>query len=248
MVVSPVQVSVPTPGVFKETEVLKAIFATIDEASCPASYNFHMHTVCSDGRLTPQGLMEQAFDLGLKGFAITDHHTVEGYRQAKQWLEDWRWRHPARFKGGNQGTASLHGKMPHLFVGIEITSLLIETEVHILGYSFNPNHPAMLPYLQGHAPQGENRLAEKVIRSIQAAGGLAVLAHPARYRRAASDLIEAGAQLGLNGVETYYAYDNPEFWRPCPKQTPNIKYLAQQLQLLTTCGTDTHGLKLTRRI
>ncbi|MBD2258873.1 PHP domain-containing protein [Pseudanabaena sp. FACHB-2040] len=229
-------------------KVLRGIFSSVDETSCPTSYNFHMHTVCSDGRLTPEALMEQAFGLGLKGFAITDHHTVAGYFRARRWLEDWQWRHPARVKVGKSGVLSSQGELPRLFTGIEINSLLLGTDVHILGYGFSPQHSAMQPYIQGHAPQGENRLADKVICALQAAGGLAVLAHPARYRRAAAELIAGAAELGIDGIETYYAYDNPECWRPCPKQTPKIKALAQTHQLFTTCGTDTHGLTLTRRL
>jgi predicted metal-dependent phosphoesterase TrpH len=248
MVASPVQVPGLGVGAVNATNTLKEIFSSVDEASCPGSYNFHMHTVCSDGRLTPEALMEQALELGLKGFAITDHHTVAGYFKARRWLEDWQWRHPARVRLGKGQAVRSQGDLPRLFTGIEINAQLLTAEVHILGYGFSPQHGAMQPYIQGHAAQGEARQAEKVICAIQAAGGLAVLAHPARYRRPAAELIAGAAELGIDGVETYYAYDNPEHWRPCPKQTPKIKALAQAHQLLTTCGTDTHGLMLTRRL
>ncbi len=48
---------------------------------------FHLHTHCSDGQMSPQDLMRQALDIGLKGLAITDHHSIEGYQQAQIWLE-----------------------------------------------------------------------------------------------------------------------------------------------------------------
>lgn len=247
MVASPVQAPVSRPQLTDAAKVLRQVFSSVDETSCPETYNFHMHTLCSDGRLTPEGLMEQAFDLQLKGFAITDHHTVAGYVRAKRWLEDWQWRHPARVRLG-QGKAAKDQGMPRLFTGVEINAQLLDAEVHILGYGFRPQHDAIQPYLQGQPAQGDHRRADRVIPAIQAAGGIAVLAHPARYRRSAPELIEGAARLGIDGVETYYAYDNPGTWRPCPKQTPIIRSLAQSLQLLTTCGTDTHGLNLTRRI
>jgi predicted metal-dependent phosphoesterase TrpH len=244
--------SVPTLTVKSEAadtrELLRELFSSVDEASCPTSYNFHMHTHCSDGRLAPAALMEQAFQLKLKGFAITDHHTVAGYLQAKRWLEDWQWRHPARLTDTASQAGAAQSATPRLFIGLEVTAALLEVEVHILGYGFNPQHHAMQPYLQRQAPSGENRQAAQVIHSIQAAGGLAVLAHPGRYRRSATELIQAAAQNGIDGVETYYAYGNPDVWVPCPKQTPLVKSLAQRHQLLTTCGTDTHGLNLTRRL
>ncbi|NER85167.1 MAG: PHP domain-containing protein [Leptolyngbya sp. SIO1D8] len=230
----------------EKTLLLQEIFEAVQASSCPGEYNFHMHTLHSDGQLSPKGLVEQAIQLGLKEFAITDHHTVSGYQEAKQFLEDWQWRHPAPIRSGNQ--RERYNSLPRLWVGVEITALLADIEVHILGYAFNPNHKAMQPYLQGHSPRGKGQLAEKVIRTIQAAGGLAVLAHPCRYRRSPEELIPEAVKHGINGIETYYAYDNPQAWRPCPKRTPPLQQLADKFGLLSTCGTDTHGKTLTRRI
>jgi predicted metal-dependent phosphoesterase TrpH len=90
--------------------------------------------------------------------------------------------------------------------------------------------------------------AAAVIAAIQQAGGLAVLAHPARYRLSLVDLIGEAASLGIDGVEAYYAYTNPETWSPCPIHTPMVLDLAHRHGLLTTCGTDTHGRNLLRRL
>ncbi|MFM7612651.1 MAG: PHP domain-containing protein, partial [Synechococcales cyanobacterium] len=60
---------------------LNQVFKAIDGGSCPYSYNFHLHTTSSDGQLLADELIEQAFELGLKGLAITDHHSLEGYRR-----------------------------------------------------------------------------------------------------------------------------------------------------------------------
>ena len=228
-----------------DAKTLRKIFATVDATSCPQTYNFHMHTACSDGKLSPAGLMEQVVDIGLHAFAITDHHTVRGYQQAKAWLEDWQWRNPTSLRSRRRGTG---GASPRLFTGVEITAILAETEVHILGYGFSPSHGAIEPYLQGQAPRGDDKMAAAVIAAIQAAGGIAVLAHPARYRVSASGLVPIAAALGIDGVETYYAYANPEDWVPCPRHTPTVEQLAQDFGLLTTCGTDTHGPSLLRRL
>lgn len=222
---------------------LKEIFQQITGQSCPHHYNFHMHTHCSDGKLSPDALMEQAVQLQLKGFAITDHHTIRGYRQACQWLENWRWTHPSSWSS-SQATFQL----PKLWCGVEITSSLLNVDVHILGYAFSPDHEAIRPYLQGTAPSGETRHARVVIQAIQAAGGIAVLAHPVRYRRSPEDLIPAAAALGIDGVETYYAYDHPVEWRPTPQKTERVQVLANTHQLLSTCGTDSHGRTLVRRV
>ena len=102
--------------------------------------------------------------------------------------------------------------------------------------------------MQGGAPSGEARQATLVIRAIQAAGGIAVLAHPARYRRPPEELVPAAAALGIDGIETYYAYDHPAEWRPTPGKTERVEQLALAHSLLSTCGTDSHGRTLTRRV
>lgn len=221
--------------VFTSSEQLKQVFQSIDAKSCPTCFNFHMHTVHSDGRLHPFALMEQAIAIGLKGLAITDHHSISGYQAALDWLENWKWNNP----GANA---------PHLWSGVEINANLLNIEVHILGYSFEPEHPSMKPYIQRKITTGEEYQAANVIAAIQKAGGLAVLAHPARYRRSHFDLIPAAAQVGINGVETFYAYNNPNPWKPSAVESMQVQQLASEYGLLNTCGTDTHGLNLLQRL
>ena len=216
---------------------LKEVFQNINAQSCPYHFNFHMHTKCSDGQMQPQTLMEQAIAIGLKGFAITDHHTVKGFYQAISWLEEWKMR------SGDPDNAA-----PHLWTGVEITSKLLGVEVHILGYAFDPQHPSILTYLLGVSPMDEEALAANVIAAIHEAGGLAVLAHPARYKRSAAELIPEAARMGIDGVETYYAYGNPNPWTPSPAQTQQVQQLSATYGLFNTCGTDTHGVNLLLRL
>lgn len=213
---------------------LKATFQSITAASCPDTYNFHLHTHHSDGRLLPQQLMQQAMERGLASLAITDHHSVNGYWMALDYLQS-----QPQF-----GSPSL----PHLWSGIEITSTLLDTQVHILGYGFDPNHLVLQPYLQGSSPEGDQAQAEQVISSIHQAGGLAVLAHPARYRQPAKELISVAVQQGIDGIETFYCYGNRDPWEPSPRQTKALTRLASQYGLLQTCGTDTHGLDIHHRL
>lgn len=218
-----------------KVELLKQVFQSIDAQSCPRYFNFHMHTVYSDGRLQPNVLMEQAVTIGLKGFAITDHHSVDGYQVAQHWLEDWKWNNP-----------SAH--TPHLWTGVEINANLLNVEVHILGYAFDPQHSSIRNYIQKKATTGEEYQAANVIGAIHQAGGLAVLAHPARYKRSLFDLIPAAAAVGIDGVETFYAYNNPNPWKPSALESQQVQQLAGEYGLYNTCGTDTHGLSLLQRL
>ncbi|MGB3292035.1 MAG: PHP domain-containing protein [Phormidesmis sp.] len=229
----------------QDSLLLKEVLQSINAQSCPKTYNFHMHTNCSDGKLTPAELMTQAVEIGLRGMAITDHHNVRGYRRACQWIEDWCWRNPSSWSRKRKSAAKV---LPKLWTGVEITSLLADTDVHILGYAFRPTDEGMKPYIQGGAPQGEDRQASRVIRAIQSAGGISILAHPVRYRTDEITLIRAAARLGIDGVETYYAYDNPKAWRPSPGKTERVQALAKEHNLLSSCGTDTHGKVLTQRL
>lgn len=216
-------------------ENLKQVFQSIHAESCPRLFNFHMHTVYSDGRLQPNMLMEQAIAIGLQGLAITDHHSIAGYQVAQAWLEDWKWSHP----GVNA---------PHLWTGVEINANLLNVEVHILAYAFDLEHPSIKSYLQRKIATGKEYQANTVIAAIHEAGGLAILAHPARYKRSLFDLIPAAADNGIDGVESFYAYNNPNPWKPSGVESQQVQQLANEYKLFNTCGTDTHGLSLLQRL
>lgn len=214
---------------------IRDIFETLDAESCPRSFNFHLHTVYSDGQLTPEELIEQAISLGLQGLAITDHHNIGGYLTAHRWLETWKSQYP-------------QACTPQLWSGVEINADLLKTEVHILAYGFNAQSASLKPYLQSKTQTGEAYQAANVIAAIHQAGGLAVLAHPCRYRRPAAELIPEAARWGIDGVETYYAYTNPNPWAPSLRQMQQVQHLAEIYGLLSTCGTDTHGLSILQRL
>jgi predicted metal-dependent phosphoesterase TrpH len=218
------------------TSRLRNIFASVDAVSCPHRLNFHLHTVYSDGKMQPVDLIQQAIALRLSDLAITDHHAIAGYYIAKQYLEQ------------SISQSNDPHSLPTLWSGIEVNASLIFTEVHILGYGFDPEHEAMQPYLQGKTTAGLDYQAISVIKAMHLAGGIAVLAHPARYRRSPEDLIPAAAALGIDGIETYYGYDNSDPWKPSPRQTEEIRQLSESHGLMHTCGTDSHGLKISKRL
>lgn len=205
---------------------LRQVLQGVGPRSCPLQYNFHLHTRCSDGQMDPVDLAEQARRHGLKGLAITDHHTLKGYERARAHLD--------------------RPDDPILWPGIEITANLLGCEVHILGYGFDPTDSVLDPFAQGKQVPGLP--AADAIQAIQAAGGLAVLAHPFRYCLPAEEIVPAAAELGIDGLEVYYAYKNPEIWIPSPEVTEKAEELAEAYGLLKTCGTDSHGPSILRRI
>jgi predicted metal-dependent phosphoesterase TrpH len=227
---------VVNPGLQGAVASLKSVFQSITPDCCPLSYNFHLHTIYSDGQMRAETLLQQAVSYGLKGLAITDHHTVAGYRAAQKWLDSWNLQSTTNYSA------------PYLWSGVEITARLLDIEVHILGYGFDPGHIALKPYLVGHSPTGELSKAVQVIQAIQEAGGLAVLAHPARYKKRPEALVAEVVRLGIDGIEAYYSYRNLDPWRPSPDQTALMLELSQAYGLLKTCGTDSHGLSILKRV
>lgn len=211
---------------------LAAVLQQVTATSCPGRFNFHCHTQCSDGSLRPEQLARQAMDRGLEHLAVTDHHSMEAHGPIQELLEAERQR-------GNPA--------PVLWSGVEISCLLEGCLVHVLALGFERDHTALEPYLQGRSVVGAALGADQVRGAIHSAGGLALLAHPARYRLPHQRLIAAAARLGFDGAEAWYDYEMKELWHPTPLVCEAIDAQLGGLGLLRSCGTDTHGLVLEGR-
>jgi predicted metal-dependent phosphoesterase TrpH len=177
-------------------------------------------------------LIEQATARKLSHIAVTDHHSIAAYEPMLDWLDR------ARTRGENT---------PTLWSGMEISCILQGCLVHVLALGFTPGHPALLPYSSGDAAVGAPLRAGEVRKAIHNAGGLAILAHPGRYRLSFSVLIDAAAELGFDGGEAWYDYDMQQHWACTPLICESIDQQLKNLGLLRTCGTDTHGLDLKGR-
>ena len=211
---------------------LRAVLEQVTATTCPKRFNFHCHTLCSDGSLTPEALADEAVKIGLEHFAVTDHHSLEAYPLVKKRLDYHR---------------SAGSNVPKLWTGTEVSCVLENCLVHVLALGYEPNHGAMEPYLQGDAVVGEQLGAAAVVEAIQAANGLALLAHPARYRINFKLLMRAASELGFDGAETWYDYEMQPRWRPSEHVCELVADLAMDLNFLQSCGTDSHGLSLLGR-
>lgn len=80
----------------------------------PATIDLHLHTLASDGRLTPTELIQLVVQQGLQTISITDHDSTEGLAEAYEAAKEF----------------------PHLRIipGIEMSADLPGNEVHVLGY------------------------------------------------------------------------------------------------------------------
>jgi len=216
----------------KQQHPLAPVLRTITPRCCPTRVNFHCHTQCSDGSLTPPQLAQQALAIGLEHLAVTDHHSIAAHAAVAQVFR----------------TAAASGQVvPQLWRGVEISALLDGCLVHVLALGFGADHPSLEPYLQGSSQIGAALRAEAVIAAIHAAQGLAVLAHPARYRLPFKRLIAKAATLGFDGAEAWYDYTMGPRWQPTDLVCDAIASDLTDRGLLMSCGTDTHGLDLCGR-
>jgi hypothetical protein len=82
--------------------------------------DLHVHSVYSDGALTPEEIVDTAVSLGLSAVAITDHDNISGLQAAYDYVKKL---------SIEQGHEILE-----IVPGIEINTLYEGNEVHILGY------------------------------------------------------------------------------------------------------------------
>ena len=211
---------------------LAAVLRQVEANSCPGRFNFHCHTTCSDGSLHPAELARQAVRLGLEELAVTDHHTDQALADVAATLA---------------GLAAQGHAVPRLWRGAEISCLLEGCLVHVLALGCTAGAAPLEPYLQGQAQVGPALRSTAVVAAIQASGGLALLAHPARYRRPAQELIAAAADQGFDGAEAWYDYAMQGRWQPTPLVCDRIAEDLRTRGLLQSCGTDTHGVELCGR-
>lgn len=89
--------------------------------------DLHMHSIFSDGSKTPEELVDEAVELGLKGIALTDHDTVAGI---------------PRF------LAAAEQKGLPVLAGVEISAEIDKGALHVLGYGVDHRNPIFNEHLR----------------------------------------------------------------------------------------------------
>lgn len=112
-------------------------------------YDLHLHSTASDGRLSPEQVIDMAVEKGLEVVALTDHDSVSGVEVAIA--------HAARY--------------PSLKVipGVEINTDLATGELHILGYFINYKDKQLMASLEKIRESRVGR-AMKMIEKLGALG------------------------------------------------------------------------------
>lgn len=111
--------------------------------------DFHTHSTCSDGRLTPTQLVDLAAARGVTAMALTDHDTLDGYAEAREAAA----RHPG-FR---------------LVPGVELSCDVPGTEVHMLGLGINPFYQPLLDDLE-RMQRGRVERAQRMVETLARLG------------------------------------------------------------------------------
>lgn len=119
--------------------------------------DLHCHTTASDGLLSPRELVRLAAGLGLKGIGITDHDTIQGWREAEEAGSEYR---------------------IQVLKGIELNTDWRGKEVHLLGYEVDNTSSYLNDKLKSLLHAREQRMLEILERL--AAMGVSISAEEVR--------------------------------------------------------------------
>lgn len=180
--------------------------------------DLHVHSNCSDGTLTPTELVSLAKKMNLSAFALTDHDTVAGLKEAMR-----------------SGAASGIEVLP----GIEFSTEYLGKDIHIVGIEFDYESPLFLSEIENFQASRHLR-NRKMIEKLREEGGVDISfeqmeaafgtsvwtrAHFARY------LKEHGYVKEMADAFSRYIGDDCPYFVPREKVTP-----AQAVRLIRQTG------------
>jgi 3',5'-nucleoside bisphosphate phosphatase len=126
-------------------------------------YDLHTHTTFSDGTTTPERNVELALERGLEGLGVTDHDTTDTWDRARKAAE----------------STGLE-----VVPGAELSAELDGFSVHVLGYWFDPEDPALSVEMD-RVRNERTRRAEEIVDRFRDEVGIPVTF--ARVRELAGD-------------------------------------------------------------
>ena len=115
----------------------------------PATIDLHLHTLASDGRLSPTELIQLVANQGLETISITDHDSTDGLAEAYEAAK----------------------KFPYMRIipGIEMSADIPGDEVHVLGY-FLDYHDVEFQEMLTELRRGRVGRAQVMVEKLVALG------------------------------------------------------------------------------
>lgn len=165
--------------------------------------DLHSHTTSSDGRLSPQALIDRALSFDIEVLAITDHDTTDALTIAHDYI--------------NQQQLPIT-----LIDGIEISTVWQNKDIHIVGLNIDSNAQALQQLIEqqkAHRVQRAQLIAQRLqkvtreglLEEVKAIAGEAPItrAHFAKW------LVEQGFAKNMQQVfKKFLTRDNPGYVPP----------------------------------
>lgn len=162
-------------------------------------YDLHTHSIISDGTTRPAEIAAEAAELGLRGFALTDHDTIAGWDEARE-------------------AAALHSI--DFLPGIEVTTKHEERSKHLLGYGVSPEADELFSELErvrvarfGRAQEMVARLSKRFAITWEDVAGDAELESVGRPH-IADALVRAGYFVDRSAAFADALHPRSEFYVP----------------------------------
>ena len=102
--------------------------------------DMHLHTTASDGSFSPSEVIQRVKSSGVKVFSLTDHDTTAGVHEVEDDIPEGM----------------------EFFKGIEFSCKAGDIKCHILGYSYDDNHPDFIKALAAAEAKREDKLAIRI--------------------------------------------------------------------------------------
>lgn len=102
--------------------------------------DMHLHTTASDGSFSPSEVVQRVKTSGIKVFSLTDHDTTAGVHAVEDGIPEGM----------------------EFFKGIEFSCKAGDIKCHILGYSYDDNHPDFMKALAAAEAKREDKLAIRI--------------------------------------------------------------------------------------
>ena len=184
--------------------------------------DLHVHSICSDGSMTPSELVDLAIEKGLSAFALTDHDTVDGIPEALTRAEYY----------------ASHDKLIEVIPGIEFSTEYLGKDIHIVGIDIDYEADFFKKYLTDFVNARIER-NKKMCQNLQNVGidisyerltaeypgSVITRAHYARF------LHDHGYTSSMKEAFERYVGDHTKYFVPREKVTP-----VQAVELILKAG------------
>ena len=120
----------------------------------PTPYaDLHVHSCYSDGQLTPEAIVQEADERGLRAIAVTDHDTIAAWPETRR---------------------AASASDVAVITGVELSVSCEGQEIHLLGYGFDPSHDALCQHLNDFLEARRQRVRRIVDKLREKGIGISV--------------------------------------------------------------------------